>query len=160
MNNLEFLALTLMRGLRQRWDEPVPGDWADVLATIPLFAGVSTRRLRELAGAATLAEFAPGETIVFAGDPDDSLYLILAGHARSRGAGRVLGVGEYFGEVAVIDGRPHAATVVAMSYVHLMKLPSRVVREVAREHPAMTFTMLKSLIARFRHLEAQTTRAA
>ena len=53
MNNLEALALMLVRALPRRWDQPTPGDWADVLAKFPLFRGVSKRRLRSLSRDAT-----------------------------------------------------------------------------------------------------------
>jgi CRP/FNR family cyclic AMP-dependent transcriptional regulator len=162
MNNLELLALMYVRALPRRWDEPTPGDWADVLAEFPLFTGVRKRRLRKLARTATLAEFAPGETIVFAGDPDEALYVILSGHAKttSRGRGRVLRVGEYFGELALIDGRPRSATVVAMSHVQVMKLPARPVLQLARRHPAITLTMLENLTTRLRRLETAGAHAA
>jgi CRP/FNR family transcriptional regulator, cyclic AMP receptor protein len=162
MSNLELLALMHARALPRRWDQPTPGDWADVLAKCPLFRGVSKRRLRSLARNATFAEFAPSETIVFAGDPEDVLYIILAGHAKtaSRRDRRVLRVGEYFGELALIDGRPRSATVVAMSYVHVMKLPARSVLKLARRHPAITLTMLSDLTTRLGRLEAAGAHAA
>jgi CRP/FNR family transcriptional regulator, cyclic AMP receptor protein len=162
MNNLELLAMMHLRALPQRWDQPTAGDWANMLAGFPLFTGVSKRRLRSLSRNATLAEFAPGETIIFAGDPDDVLYIILAGHAKtmSKGERRVLRVGEYFGEVALIDGLPRSATVVAMSHVQVMKLPSRSVLKLARRHPAITLTLLENLTTRLRRLEAAGARAA
>ena len=158
MNNLELLALMHVRALRRCWDQPRPGDWAGVLAKLPLFSGVNKRRLRKLASNATFAEFAPGETIVFAGDADDRLYIILTGHAKTNG--RVLRVGDYFGEVTAIDGRPGSASVFAMSYVHVMTLASRSVLKLARRHPAITLTMLRDLTARLRRLEAERPHAA
>jgi CRP/FNR family transcriptional regulator, cyclic AMP receptor protein len=126
MNDVRLIAVMHAHGVPRRRDQPTPGDWASVLASFPLFSGVSKRRLRKLARDATLAEFAPGEPITFAGDPEDWLYVILSGHAKTvKGDRRVLRVGEYFGEVALIDGRPLSATVVAVSYLHVMKLPSR-----------------------------------
>jgi CRP-like cAMP-binding protein len=162
MNNLELAALIHVRALPRPGDQPTSGDWADVLASFPLFTGVSKRRLRRLACSATLAEFAPGEPIIFAGDSDEVLYIILSGHAktRSRGDGRVLRVGEYFGEVALIDRRPRSATVVAVSDMHVMQLPSRSVLELARKHPAITLTMLRDLTTRLRRLEAEGAHAA
>jgi hypothetical protein len=83
MNHLEGLALMHAHALPLRWYQPTPGDWADVLATFPLFTGISKRRLRKLARSATLAEFAPGETIVFAGDRGDALCVVLGGAAKT-----------------------------------------------------------------------------
>jgi CRP-like cAMP-binding protein len=162
MNNLELLALMHAHDLPRRWGQPTPGDWANVLATSPLFAGVSKRRLRKLARNATHAEFAPGETIIFAGDRGNFLYVILDGKAKTiaRRAARALRTGDYFGEVAMIDGRPRSATVVAMSHVHVMKLPSRSVLKLARQHPAITLTMLENLTTRLRRLEAEGARAS
>ena len=161
MNSLEALALMHVRALPRRWDQPAPGDWADVLATFPLFAGIGKRRLRKLARSATLAEFAPGETIFFAGDRGDSLCIILGGEAKTiKPADRRFRTGDYFGELAVISGRPRSATVVAASDVHLMKLPACRVLKLARRHSAIPLTMLKSLTTRLRQLEAEGTRAA
>ena len=160
--NLEPLALMHVFALQRRWDQPNSGDWANVLAKSPLFTEVSKRRLRKLARKAKFAEFAPGEPIILAGEPDDLLYIILAGHAKtvSRGDRQVLRAGEYLGEIALIDGRPRSATVVAMSYVQVMKLPASSVLKLARQKPAMTLTMLKHLTTRLRHLEAQLARSA
>jgi CRP/FNR family transcriptional regulator, cyclic AMP receptor protein len=162
MNDLALLALMHAHALPRHWGQPTPGDWADVLAGFPLFAGVSKRRLRKLAGNATFAEFAPGETIIFAGDQGNFLYVILDGKAKTiaRRARRPLRTGDYFGEVALIDGRPRSATVVAMSHVHVMKLRSRSVLKLAQQHPAITFTMLETLTTRLRRLEAEGARAA
>jgi CRP-like cAMP-binding protein len=147
--------------LTPQWDRPTASDWANVLATFPLFTGVSKRRLRKIARTGTLAEFAPSETIVFAGDADDMLYIILSGRAKTTSRGnRLPRVGDYFGELALIDGRPGPATVVATNYVEVMKLPSRSVLELVRRHPAVTFTMVRDLTARLRRLEAQGARAA
>jgi CRP-like cAMP-binding protein len=162
MNALELVALMQARGVPERSNQPTAKDWADVLATFPLFAGVSKRRLRKLARHATCAEFAPSETIIVAGDRGDFLYLILGGHVKalSTPASRTLGSGDYFGEVAMLDGGPRSASVVAMSYAHVMKVPARSVVSLARRHPAITVRMLGDLTARLRHLEAQAVRAA
>jgi CRP-like cAMP-binding protein len=162
MNDLQLLALIQARGVPERWDHPTAKDWAGVLATSPLFTGVSTRRLRKLARGATSAEFAPGETIIFAEDRGDFLYVILGGDAKavSAAASRMLGSGDYFGEVAMIDGGPRPATVVAISYVHVMKVPAASVLRLAHRHPVITLRMLSELITRLRHLETQAARAA
>jgi len=160
--NLEPLALIHVHPLLRQWDRPTRSDWANVLATYPLFAGVSRRRLRKLANKATFAEFAPGETIIFAGDRDQSLYIVLGGDVKavSTLARRVLGSGDYFGEVAMIDGRPRSATVVAISYAHVMKLPAPSVMKLARRHAGMTLNIVGDLTARLRHLETQAAARA
>src|SRR5262245_52858891 len=111
MDSLALLALVNAHDLPQRWSQPTRGDWANVLAGFPLFTDVSKRRLRKLAGNATLADFAPGEPIMLAGERSDSLYVILGGNAEAveNRARRALRTGDYFGEVAMIDGGPRSA---------------------------------------------------
>lgn len=156
MNGVELFAAMHARAVSERRDQPTAKDRAGVLATVPLFTGVSKRRLRELARHATSAEFAPGETIIFAGDRDNSLYLILGGQVKvlSTRATPTLGSGDYFGELAMIDSGPRSATVVATSYVDAMKLPAPLVVSCARRHPAITFRMLGGLTTRLRLIEA------
>jgi CRP-like cAMP-binding protein len=154
MNHLEGLALMHAHALPLRWNQPTPGDWADVLATFPLFTGISKRRLRKLARRATLAEFAPGETIVFAGDRGDALCVVLGGAAKTaRPGGPGFRTGEYFGEVAVLNRRARSAAVVATSNAHVMRLPARDVLKLARRHPELTLAILKNVAAQLRRLE-------
>lgn len=162
MNTFEALALMHVDDARRSWDRPSPADWADVLATFPLFTGVSKRRLRRLARGATLAELAPGETIVSDGDPGDFLYVILGGRAKalSSATSRALGTGDYFGELALIDRQPRSATIVATTELHVMRLPSHSVLKLARRHPTLIFALLKNLTTQLRQLESRAARAA
>jgi CRP/FNR family cyclic AMP-dependent transcriptional regulator len=127
------------------------------LTSFPLFAEVSERRLRKLARHATRAAFAPGETIVSDVDYGNHLYVILSGavEAVSRPAARTLRAGDYFGELSLIDGRPRMATVVALTEVELLELPSRPVLKLAREHPGFTLRIFRDLVPRLRQLEAE-----
>ena len=130
MNELELLALAATRTVTRSWDRPTASDWAGVLATFPLFAGISKRRLRELARSATFTECAAGETIAFAGDSGDTLDVILGGRARTLASAgsRTFGTGDSFSS--------GSATIVATSDVHVMKLPARYVEGLARRRPA------------------------
>jgi CRP/FNR family transcriptional regulator, cyclic AMP receptor protein len=156
MNDLALLALIHAHDLPRRSNRPTAGDWADVLAAVPLFTGVSKRRARKLARHARVAEFAPGETVISAGDPDKFLYVVLGGKAEalSKPAGRTLRTGDYFGDIALIDGRPRSATVVATSELHVMEFPPRRVLKLARHYPAIALTMLENLTRQLRHLES------
>jgi len=162
MNALEALASMHVRAIPRHRDHASPADWTDELARSPIFASVDRRRLRKLAASATTAELLPGETIVHAGDHGDALYVILGGEASavSRRERRALRAGDYFGELALIDGRRRSATVVAVSHVHVIELPSGAVLKLARRDPALTRALLRHLAARLRGLEAGVARAA
>jgi signal-transduction protein with cAMP-binding, CBS, and nucleotidyltransferase domain len=66
------------------WDNASPSDWAEVLATFPLFSRIAKRRLRKLVRHATVAEHGPGDMVIQKGTSGDSLYLILSGSAKVR----------------------------------------------------------------------------
>jgi CRP-like cAMP-binding protein len=146
--------------LMRYWDRPSARDWARVLATFSLFSGISKRRLRKLVRNAKLAEFAPGDTVVERDSPGDSLYVILSGTAKARGkpAARTLRTGDYFGELAVLDGVPRSATVIATNELHVMKLRRESFLQLAKRNPAISLTMLGNLTAQFRQLETQAAR--
>jgi len=162
MNGLEVLALTQAQGVMQSWERPSARDWANVLATFPLFSGVSRRRLRKLVRKATFVEFAAGDRVVTGEKRSDSLYVILSGAAQALGkpAAQTLHVGEYFGEIALFGEAPRSATVVATEELHVMRLPRQSALRLAREHPDIAFTMLRNLGTQLRRLEVQGARSA
>ena len=153
MNSLEAVALLQ---LHERSGGPSTNDWTQVLTTFPVFSGVSKRQLRKLVRTASFAELARGETVIAKGDSSDSLYVILGGTAKAlrKPAARELGVGDYFGELALFDGAPRSATVVATSELHVIKLPAQSVRRLVEQHPDITLTMLRNLSTQLRRQEA------
>jgi CRP-like cAMP-binding protein len=157
MKALEATRLMRQDWLTQYWDRARPEDWAQVLATFPLFSGTSRRRLRKLVRQAAFAEFASGEEVVARGAATNSLYLILGGTAKARGkpAARVLRTGDYFGELALLGGASRSATVVATQQLHVMRLPRESFLRVAQHDPSIWLTMLRSLSAQFARLETQ-----
>ena len=97
MNSIQAQMLLREPRLTHR-DGTTSGDWARVLETFALFAGVSRRRLRRLARSASIETFSAGE-IVFARDqPSEWLYVILGGTAKPHGQSGTpsLGVGDAF----------------------------------------------------------------
>ncbi len=146
--------------LRQDWNHATEADWADVLAPLPLFDGFSKRRLRKLARRAQFANYARGDEIVSTGGAGDAFYVVLSGTAKARGkpAARTLGAGDYFGEMALLDGGARSATVVATSELQAMRVPRDAFLELAKDEPALTANMLAQLGARVRELEGQAAR--
>jgi CRP/FNR family transcriptional regulator, cyclic AMP receptor protein len=154
---MTYLQVTQFETMAMRaWSQPNIDDWAEVLADFPLFAGVSKRNLRKLVRSASFAEFAPGDTVVSSGSVANSLYVILGGTAKARAkpAARTLRVGDYFGELGIIDEAPRSATIVATDELHVMRMPSRSFLRVAQRSPEVMRTMLTNLSARLRSLEA------
>src|SRR5262245_27489216 len=92
------------------WDHAGRSDWAEVLATFPIFTAIDKRRLRKLVRRATFAEYRAGDIVILKGDSGDSLHVILAGSAKALGrpASRSLRIGDYFGELSLLDGTPRS----------------------------------------------------
>jgi CRP/FNR family transcriptional regulator, cyclic AMP receptor protein len=146
---------TLVGVLNRDWDRPSTSDWAAVLAHLPLFAHVRKRHLRRIADLAEIREFQPGDVVIQKGDVGDGFYLILGGHASvvEPKQARRLKTGDYFGEMALLDGEPRSATVVAVGELQTMRLPRRPFIRLLEQEPSISIAMLTELGNRIRRLE-------
>ena len=133
---------------------PTASDLAEVLAGLPLFARVSKRRLRKIASLAQIQRFSPGDIVVQFGEPADAFYLILAGRAKVVGKSRrTLGIGDYFGEMGLIDGEPRSATIAAGAELETMKLARRPFLKLLEQEPQIAMSIMAELAGRIRSLE-------
>jgi CRP-like cAMP-binding protein len=143
--------------IRQEWDRATERDWANVLAGLPLFSGLGRRELRKLARQAQFDEFSPGEAIFRTGAPADAFYVVLSGEAKARGkaGAQTLRAGDYFGELALVDGAPRSATVVATEELHVMRLPRRPFVQLVERNGRIAVRIMAELGERVRRLERQ-----
>jgi CRP-like cAMP-binding protein len=119
-----------------------------LLGSVALFAGLSDKQLLDIAKLTTTHLYGPGENIVEEGGRDAKLHAIVEGAVSvTVGKNRVgrLGPGSYFGEVAVIDGGPRAATVTAETEVRVLTLAHWNVKPLLREQPAMAEKVMVGL---------------
>ena len=122
--------------------------------------------LLELADAARAVSFPPGEVIIRQGDEGDVFYVVREGRAevtvRSRVAGEPprlvqrLGPGDAFGELSLMYDSPRAATVVAVTAVHLWSLRRETFRRVVGEDAARDERRRRSVVDRAPSLAALT----
>lgn len=125
----------------------------DVLAAVPLFAGLSKRQLGAIARAVSIGEFPEGSAIVVEGSRGNFCGVLVEGRAEVvKGDHRVaeLGPGELFGEIALIDPGPRTATVRALTDVVAIQIPNQGFVEVATADPQIPLRMLKVLAHRVR----------
>jgi CRP/FNR family transcriptional regulator, cyclic AMP receptor protein len=139
--------------MRRSWDRPTQRDWAEVIGALPLFSRLSKRQLRGLAKFARVEDHSPGEVIVQAGERGDSLYLVLEGRARVLGKSRELRPGDFFGEIALVDGEPRSTTISASDRVRTMKLPRRSFLKAVEQDPKIGLAIMESLAQRVRRFE-------
>jgi CRP/FNR family transcriptional regulator, cyclic AMP receptor protein len=130
--------------------------WGDVLAEVPLFAGLNRRQLKRVAGAALVRRFHDKTAIVRAGGPADTLYVVLDGSVsvRRRGLPNItLGMGSVFGEMALLDNGPRSATVIADGPVTCLAMTQARFLKIVRAEPAIALALLKELAARLRAVQ-------
>jgi|1185.fasta_scaffold1155935_1 CRP-like cAMP-binding protein len=131
-------------------------DWLAALAEVPLFDGLSKRHLRRIAKLARVRRFAPGSTMVRTGEPGKSFFVLLDGSARvvrRSGRARRLGTGDYFGEMALLDGAARSASVVADGEVLALTIDRPGFTKILRAEPALAQALLGTLAARLRAAE-------
>jgi CRP-like cAMP-binding protein len=129
----------------------------DLLAGVPLFAGLSRRHLRKLAGMAQEVHYRKGRIIVEVGQPGNSFYVIVDGTAlvypRKLPTGRPrarLHTGDFFGELALLDGGPRTATVVADANLVVLRLSRSSFHKVVTTEPSVAEKIMAGLAGRIR----------
>ncbi|MEV5965892.1 cyclic nucleotide-binding domain-containing protein [Kribbella sp. NPDC051952] len=130
------------------------------LAKIDLFEGLSKDTLSDLIERGTTLKVQGGNHVVEQGASDAGLQIVLAGSAdvEVNGVSREpLKVGDYFGEISLIDGLPRSATVVAgPDGLSTFALSALAFEPVVKENPEVAQALLKALTARIRRLETES----
>jgi voltage-gated potassium channel len=95
-----------------------------MIARVPLFAELDAVEIADVMKLLRAQVAEAGQVIVRQGDPAQSMYFIAAGEVEVelKGAGIRLGVGQFFGEVAVLRRGRRSATVVALTRSSLLVL--------------------------------------
>ena len=132
-----------------------------VLRAVPLFASVPDEQLRTLATVVTRRSLARGATVMVAGDQTDSLYIILSGRLKvmmSDAEGKevilsILGPGEFFGEMGLIDDSPRSASVVGIEPCELLAIAKRDFNKCLAENFEMAMAVMRGLVRRLREAD-------
>jgi CRP-like cAMP-binding protein len=130
-------------------------DLIDHLRNVPLFSRCTGRELRIVARHAEAIHLPAGSVLFEEGDTGDAFYVVLDGTAEVRRgkAGRRLnsvGVGGWFGELALLDTAPRSASVVATSELEVAVLGARIFRTLLRELPTISERLLAALAGELR----------
>jgi CRP/FNR family cyclic AMP-dependent transcriptional regulator len=145
---------------RTRSDRPLGKRGTDLLGRVPLFAGLSRRHLRALGGRADQVEFRPGEIIVPEGMRGGAFFVIVDGEARVTRGKRTLaklGPGDFFGELALLDGGIRTASVVAATPMLCIRIFKRAFDRLIAEEPDVAAKMLSVMAGRVRQAERSPT---
>lgn len=118
------------RHIHTRRVAPVRAETWQALGDIALFNHLEESALRELAERVQIEAYAPGDRIFAQGDPGDRFYSIRCGQVEilfrdDQGFNKsvaVLGPGDSFGEIALLEGKPRTASVRALATTELFAL--------------------------------------
>jgi CRP/FNR family cyclic AMP-dependent transcriptional regulator len=132
-----------------------------VLKAVPLFSSFPDEQLRMLAAVVTRKSVSRSTTVMASGDPTDSLYIILSGRLKvlmSDSEGKevilsILGPGEFFGEMGLIDDSPRSASVTAIEPCELLSIAKRDFKKCLSENFEMTMAVMRGLVRRLREAD-------
>ena len=132
-----------------------------VLRSVPLFSSVPEEQLRLLTTVVTRRSTTRGSIIMAAGDPTDSLYIILSGRLKvmmGDADGKevilsLLGPGEFFGEMGLIDDNPRSASVVAIEPCELLAITRRDFKKCMTDNAEMAVAVMRGLVRRLREAD-------
>ena len=138
-------------------------DTADFLATVPLFSGLPPDELQQFAAITREKTYPKSSVILFEDDPGDSLFVIRSGRVKVVLVGEdgrevilgVLGVGDHFGELSLIDDQPRSAHVIAMEDSSLLVLRRDDFRRRVESSPTVAWTLLSELSRRLRRADGK-----
>lgn len=133
---------------------------ASLLSVNPFFAGLLPATLEEIALICRPQHRAPREVLFLKGDPGDGLYAIRRGLVRigttnllgQQMTVNLLGAGDIFGEIALLDGRSRTADAVVMEDTEMFFLPRRDFLKLLSSDPAISLQLIELLCARLRNV--------
>jgi CRP-like cAMP-binding protein len=125
------------------------------LERTPLFAGLDRQHLQDVLSVGQRVSYEPGQAIVERGDPGDAMYIVTGGAAEVDIGGRYhrLERGDFFGEMAVLAGKPREATVKAVEPLEALRIPADDFQTFLAANPQIAVGMLKSLVERLREVQ-------
>jgi CRP/FNR family cyclic AMP-dependent transcriptional regulator len=129
-----------------------------VLKAVPLFASFPEDQLRMLTSVVTRKSLPRSSTVMASGDATDSLYIVLSGRLKvmmSDAEGKevilsILGPGEFFGEMGLIDDAPRSASVVSIEPCELLSIAKRDFKKCLAENFEMAQAVMRGLVRRLR----------
>jgi small-conductance mechanosensitive channel/CRP-like cAMP-binding protein len=140
--NFPTRTIELERKTRKPPGEPDSSALIERLSAVDIFAPLSVDETATLAQAAVRHVFAPGETVIRAGDAGSSMFVLHNGRVQiqvsENGVARtvaVLNEGDFFGEMALFTGEPRTANVVALEETEVLEIGHDAMKRLFNTNP-------------------------
>jgi CRP/FNR family transcriptional regulator/CRP/FNR family cyclic AMP-dependent transcriptional regulator len=143
-------------------------DDRELLRTVPIFSEFSEGDIDKLAGLLARKRYPKDGVVFFENEAGDTLFMIAEGRIKVTILGddgreiilSVLGQGEFFGEMALLDNEPRSATTIAAEDSELLSLSRADFEGVLSHNPGIMGGLIKVLTARLRHANHQISTLA
>jgi len=152
--------MSSVRFAEQAARKPKRFNWKALIEQHPQFFGLKSSEIDRLLDSSEEEEYEPGEKILNEGEAGDAIFLIgmgsvevcLASPAGNEVALATLKRPELFGEMAVLERRPRAATIRAGAQTTLLRIEGADFMRLLEEHPEVEFRVLLKLAERLRQI--------
>lgn len=133
-------------------------DNESVLQNVPFFEKLDDEERQTLAAQVEIVRHPRGHEMFAAGDPGDSLYIVTRGAAEiylkdttgQRIVLETLGVGEFFGEISLLDAGPRTASVMVKEDMEAIRVDRQDLDALIRRHPHAALDLLAATGRRLR----------
>jgi cAMP-dependent protein kinase regulator len=136
----------------------------DRLSRMALFAGQSPAVLRTVAERMWVRHVPAGELVFSEGEPGDALYLIDSGQVEIISSAKPhsatlarLGPDEFFGEMALLTGKPRSTAARAASHTNLWALYRSDFEDLVNQYPSISLALSRVLSERLEEMDRRLT---
>ena len=132
----------------------------EALRKVSFFEDLTPEDLDRIAKIGERRYFPAGDPIVSKHDVGGGLFVILSGTATVETGGKIhtLRPGDFFGEMALLAGKPRSATITAAEPVDVMTLEAMYFRPFLIKNPSVAVTLLEGVAARLREVQDRIDR--
>ena len=136
-----------------------------ILRGTDLFGSVPAEDLEAIAAASRLRVFRRGQIVFTAGDPGDTVIVVISGRVkmviRSADGGEltlaVIPPGGVFGELVAADGGPRSADAETLEECRLLLIPREMIQDICARVPAAAQALMSSIASTLRRLTGATS---
>ncbi len=134
----------------------------DLVRRVPMFSVLTDAQATTLSQSIVKRRFKRGECLLEQGGRSNALFILLSGRARvvsvdARGREVILALlhpGDHLGEMSLIDGEPHSASVYAEVQTDVLMLGRVAFLQSLPENSSMSFSIMRGLVKRLRRADS------